>query len=127
MLTVELVDWVCRELKRGRSAGPDEICAEHLLYSHPLLIVQLSLLFRLIILYSHVPDAFGLGMIIPVPKGDDCDLTSTDNYRAITTSLCISKLFELCLSMVFQPWLQSDELQFAFKKGRGCRDAIFTL
>jgi len=45
MLTVELVDRVCRELKRGRSAGPDEICAEHLLYSHPLLIVQLSLLF----------------------------------------------------------------------------------
>ena len=74
-----------------------------------------------------MPDAFGLGMIIPVPKGDDCDLTSTNNYRAISISLCISKLFELCLSMVFQPWLQSDELQFAFKKGRGCRDAIFTL
>jgi len=59
-------------------------------------IAILSLLFRLIILYSHVPDAFGLGMIIPVPKGDDCDLTSTDNYRAITISPCISKLFELC-------------------------------
>ena len=24
-------------------------------------------------------------------------------------------------------WLHSDELQFGFKKGRGCRDAIYTL
>jgi len=116
MFTVELVDRVCRKLKRGRSAGSGEIRAEHLLYSHPLLILQLSLLFRIIILYSHVPDAFGPGMIIPVPKGDDCDLSSTDKYRAITISPCISKLFELCLSSVSHPWLQSDELQSAFKK-----------
>jgi len=42
MLTVELVDRVCRELKRGRSAGPDEICAEHLLYSHIVSTVQIN-------------------------------------------------------------------------------------
>jgi len=30
-------------------------------------------------------------------------------------------------SSVFHSWLQSDELQFASKKGRGCREAIFTL
>ena len=36
-------------------------------------------------------------------------------------------MFELCLSSVFHKWLGSDELQVGFKKGMGCRDAIFTL
>ena len=40
----------------------------------------------------------------------------------------MSKAFEIiCLSSVFGNWLYSDELQFGFKKGRGCRDAIYTL
>ena len=66
-------------------------------------------------------------MIIPLLKGDDCDPTVCDNYRAITISPCVSKVFELCLSSVFHRWLGSDELQLGFMKGMGCRDAIFTL
>jgi len=31
------------------------------------------------------------------------------------------------LSSVFHRWLGSDKLQLGFKKGMGCRDAIFTL
>jgi len=122
-INVELVDNVVRNLKRARAAG---ITAEHLIYSHPVLCVLLSLLFRLIMLFSYVPDAFGLGMIIPLLKGDN-DSSVADNYRAITISSCISKAFEMCLDSVFHPWLGSDELQFGFKKGRGCRDAVYTL
>jgi len=77
--------------------------------------------------FSYVPDAFGICTIIPLLKGDDCDPTVCDNYRAITISPCISNVFELCLSSVFHKWLGSDELQVGFKKGMGCRDAIFTL
>ena len=33
----------------------------------------------------------------------------------------------MCLMDCFQYWLVVDELQFGFRKGRGCRDAIFTL
>jgi len=51
--------------------------------------------------FSYVPDAFGIGTIIPLLKGDDCDPTVRDNYRAITISPCISKVFELCLSSLF--------------------------
>ena len=84
-----------------------------------------------LIKYSYVPEAFGVGMIIPLLKGDDCDVpTVCENYRAITISPCVSKIFELCLSSVFHRWLGSDELQLGFKKGMGCRearDAIFTL
>ena len=126
-ITVELVDHAVSELKRARAAGPDGITAEHLLYSHPLIRVLLSLLFRLMVMYAYVPDDFGVGMIIPLLKGDDCDSTMADNYRAITISPCISKVFEKCLILVFHPWLNSDDLQLGFKKGKGCRDAILTL
>ena len=33
----------------------------------------------------------------------------------------------MCLMDCFQYWLVVDELQFRFRKGRGCRDAIFSL
>ena len=124
---VELVDPAIRNLKLGRAAGPDAICAEHLLYSHPLLCVLLSLLFCLIFKYNYVPASFGIGMIIPLLKADNCDFTVADIYRAISVSSYVSKVFELCLSSMFDEWLGSDELQFGFKKGRGCRDAIYTL
>jgi len=126
-VNVKLVDSVIQELKHGRAAGPGGISAEHLLYSHPLLCVLLSFLICLMLKYSYVLDAFGIGMVIPLLKGDDCDPTVCDNYRAITINPCIGKVFELCLNSVFYRWLASDELQVSFKKSMGCSDAIFTL
>ena len=65
-VNVEMVDGAIRDMKRARAAGPDRITAEHLFYSHPLICVLLSVLFRLILLHSFVTDAFGIGMIIPL-------------------------------------------------------------
>ena len=126
-ISVEMVDSVIRNMKRGRAPDPDGITAEHLLYSHPLLCVLLSALFRLMLVFTYVPNEFGLGLMVPLLKSDDCDSTVADNYRAITISPCISKAFESCLISIFSPWLESDILQFGFKKGRGCRDAIYTV
>jgi hypothetical protein len=78
-------------------------------------------------LHKFVPDAFGSGMIVPLVKGDDLGTTNAYNYRAVTISPCISKVFEMCLVHGMESWLKSDELQFEFKKGRGCKDAIYTL
>ena len=66
---VELVDNVIRGLKRGRAAGPDGVSAEHLHFSHPIICVLLSILFKLVLKYSYVPDAFGVGMIILLVLG----------------------------------------------------------
>jgi len=95
LIDVELVDRMVRQLKLGRSAGYDGSTAEHLVYSHPLLHTILTLLFKLFTRYSCVPDAFrmGMGMLIPILKGDECDNTTADNDRAITISPCLSKVF----------------------------------
>ena len=46
----------------------------------------------MMLLHQFVPDAFGLGLIVPLSKGDYLDTTNADNYRAI------SKVFEMCLA-----------------------------
>jgi len=40
---------------------------------------------------------FGNGIIVPIVKNKNGDITSLDNYRGITVSTCLSKLFETCI------------------------------
>jgi len=49
------------------------------------------------------------------------------NYRAITISPVISKLFEIVILNVCQDYLTSEDLQFGFKPGIGYAEAIYTL
>ena len=53
--------------------------------------------------------------------------TSCDNYRGITLSPVLSKVFELVLMNDLQSYLKSDNLQFGFKQNSSCAHAIFTL
>jgi len=124
---VELVDDCIRHLKRGKAAGFDELTVEHLLYAHPILVVLLSLLFTLLVLHGTVPLDFGKGIIIPLIKNLDNDKTSCDNYRGITISPVVSKVFETVLMRDLHSYLQSDNLQFGFKKNSSCSHAIFAL
>ena len=61
--------------------------------------------------YGTVPDAFGVGIAIPGVKKMDSDRTKSDNYRCITISPVISKIFEMVLMQIFSSQLQSDHLQ----------------
>ena len=47
-------------------------------------------------------------------------------YRGITLTPTISKLFEAVLLSVYGSYLNSDPLQFGFKKDSGCNHASFT-
>jgi len=42
---------------------------------------------------SKVPELFRSGVIIPVPKNKSADLTGSKNYRGITLSPVVSKVF----------------------------------
>ena len=86
---VELVDRCIRRLKKGKAGGPDNLCAEHLMYAHPAVVIHLQLLFRLILSHGFVPDKFGHGISIPLIKDKTGNLNDTDNYRAITLSSVI--------------------------------------
>ena len=46
-----------QKLNLGKACGPDDLCAEHLLYSHPILFKHLQ-----------VPNSFGIGVTVPLIK-----------------------------------------------------------
>ena len=52
---VELVENVIFNLKRGKAAGLDGITAEHLRFSHCLLLCVLSKLYNFMLRLSYVP------------------------------------------------------------------------
>jgi hypothetical protein len=125
--SVEDVEKALNEIKIGKAPGADNLTAEHIRYAHPVVMSCIKMLFNWMIHASYVPDAFGVGIMIPVKKSNDADSTNSDNYRGITLSPMISKLFEYVLLDKFGKFLKSSDLQFGFKKGLGCSDALFTL
>jgi len=125
----ELVSNEVSKLKRGKAADIAGLTAEHSLFSHPILPVVLSRLFRLILLCSHVPNGFELSYIVPVPKPKEfmSKSLSYDDFRGIAISPVISKLFEYCFIDRFGSLLVCSQNQIGFKKGSGCSNAIYTL
>jgi len=65
--------------------------------SHPSLICHLCKLFNLMLKNSYVPNDFGRGIVIPLIKDKRGNVNDSANYRGITISPVISKIFELCL------------------------------
>jgi hypothetical protein len=93
----------------------DQLSAEHIKFCHPILISILVKLFRLMFICEYIPDAFGFGLTVPIPKHDSVrKLVSTDDFRGITISPIISKVFEFCLVQLLEPYLITSDLQFAF-------------
>ena len=64
---------------------------------------------------------------MPLVKDKQGDLANIDNYRGITLSSTLSKLFEMCLLELYGDYLQSSDLQFGFKKKIGCSNAVYTV
>jgi len=79
-------------MKLGTAAGIDNIETEHLRHAHPRLSVLLSVLFDCIMLHGRVPLMFGIGIDVPLIKGQHLDKCMADNYTDITLSPHISNL-----------------------------------
>ena len=125
-IDVESIEKIVVSMKLGKAAGVDGLMVEHIQYAHPVLLVVLKKLFNFMIECGYVPLAFGQGLIIPIPKRTIYSkLASIKDFRGITLSPVLSKIFEHCLLLLFQDFLVSSEFQFGFKKGKGCRDALF--
>ena len=93
-------------------------------YMHTL---HLKHLYALILQHGFVPNSFGCGVSIPLIKDKTGNLNDVNNYRGITLSPVISKLFEMCVLEICNDIFTTDSLQFGFKTGTICADAIFTL
>ena len=57
------------------------------------------LLFNMMATHCFVPDDFGTGVMVPIVKDSVGDVVN--NYRGVTLSPTISKLFEYCVTEKF--------------------------
>ena len=72
-----------------------------------------------------MPDSFGFSIIVPLVKDRCGDISKLANYRAISLSPLLAKLFESCLSNKFSAFMHTSDLQVGFKKHSGCANAIY--
>jgi len=117
-------------MKQGKAAGLDGLTAEHLQHCHPCLPTLLSKLFNLIMKEGKVPYSFGQSYTIPLLKGSHLStskLLSVNDFRGISISAAISKVFENCVLNKYSAFLITSDNQFGFKKASSCSHAIYSL
>ena len=117
---------VMSSLKSGKATA-SFVKPEHVLYGSPKLVWHLHLLFNAMIVHSYVPSDFLQGVISPLIKDSEGDHTSPDNYRPLTLSVLFSNLFEHALLRKIGHLLDTDALQFGYKRRHSTSHAIFAL
>jgi len=88
------IEYSLNMLKNGRSPGFDDLNKQQFSFCHPSIFVHLRFLFNMIYTHGFVPDDFGKGVTVPVPKDKHGNLSNVDNYRPITISPIVSKMFD---------------------------------
>lgn len=125
---VELVSSLISKMKNGKAAGLDDLTCEHLKFSHPIVVIILCKLFNLFISSGHIPISFGVSYTVPLPKCDGHSQTmNADDFRGISISPIISKLFELSVLDRYSDYFETSHHQFGFKKELGCRHVIYSV
>ena len=83
-----------KKLPTNRSAGHDDIHAEHLIHAHRAIAIYLGLLFNACLMHGFIPPNCLTTMLVPVSKSSVKDVRDPNNYRPIALASVISKLFE---------------------------------
>ena len=126
---IELADKIITELKRKKAAMLDNLTAEHLQFSHPIVVSVMCKLFNIMMSYGYVPAGFGRSYTIPLMK-DNAILGKTlmvDDFRGISISPVLSKIFKHCILDRFSSFLATTDYQFDFKKALSCSHAIYSI
>ena len=106
-----------KSLNSGKSPDEMGLTAEHLKYSGAVLLPTLVTIFDDIVKTKKIPEAFKSGIITPVHKKGK-DPSKMDNYRGITVSSILGKLFEtVILNRLVELNKDQSQLQYGFTKG----------
>jgi len=125
-IDTELVSKIIGKLEHGKAHDIHCLCTEQLYYCHPVISVILAKLFKLIILTSYIPARFRYNYILPIPKPKEYYSKSLNcnDFRGITISPVLSKIFEHCILDRFGSFITTSDNQFGFKKEFGCNYTI---
>ena len=123
--TLQKIDSTNKHLKSGKTTGSDDIRNEYISYENKQLKPVLKLLFNEIYDTGIYPAEWCTGIIAPIYKKGNGEDPS--NYRGITLTRAMSKLFTYMLNQRINESGLLSQAQFACKKGYNTTDAIFVL
>ena len=117
--------------KNGKAAGEDGITYEHIAGAGEIIFLLLAKLYTAMLKHSYAPGDIKRGVIITLFKGGNKRKDNPDNYRAITLSSVILKIFErillTCIQLFDDLRPPIHPLQGGFqKKSRMFNDVILT-
>jgi len=118
-----------KQLKIGKSPGPDGIISEMLKASSTFVVPLLVKLFNLILVSGQYPRSWCKSIIVPLHKRGDNSVP--DNYRGISLISIFSKVFLHIVHSRLQTWVGENDIiveeQAGFRRGYGTVDNIFVL
>lgn len=126
-ITISEIKDQIKRLKNGKSCGPDLICYEIIKYSSSVLLSALAKFFNLILDTSLYPQKWNHSFIVPIFKSGDASTLS--NYRGVSLTNCLSKLFNSIINVrllnIFEAKINPS--QFGFCKNNRTSDSLFVL
>ena len=93
-ITVNHVKEAISKLKSGKSGGDEGMYSDHVINGTNSLVVWLTCLFNCMLVHGVCPSSMSWGTMVPIPKDKRKSLACSDNYRAITLSSIIGKVFD---------------------------------
>ena len=122
----QIMDSIC-SMNSGKCADADGLTAEHLHNAPLILFKKLETVFNAMLKHGFVPKQFRFGFMIPLIKDTKGNHGDVSNYRGITISPVISKVFEHILKITFADHLTTSAYQFGFKRKNSTTHALFCL
>ena len=116
-----------KQLKANVATGFDGLDVNYLKHAPNILFEHLAHLMNLCFVSGSTPLNFRTGILIPLVKNPLASRCTVTNYRDITLSTILSKLFEAVVLHFCAEKLDTSELQFAYKACSGPSQAVFAL
>jgi exonuclease III len=118
-----------KQLKSGKSGGPDAFLNEFFIHGRQMLMPSLLILFNKIFQTGYFPESWSEGFVIPLHKKGS--LNDVNNFRGITLLNVLGKLFTRILNNRLSNWAEEYsvyiEAQAGFRSHMGTVDNIFVL
>lgn len=129
IIDIEELHNTIQKLPSRKAAGGDGIINEMIKATIHELSGPLLILFNKILNEGIFPESWSQGIIVPIHKSGS--LNDPNNYRGITISSCLGKLFTKLMANRLTCWLVSNnilaEQQIGFRPGCRTSDHVFVL
>jgi len=106
------------------AAGKDSIFAEHIFCADSSVCKHLSNLFNVCLIHGKIPQECMQTVIVPICKNKNGGINDAGNYRTVSLTTIISKLFEHYILSCISPLLATMDNQFGFKPKHGTLTSV---